>query len=54
MHHNEIRDITAEWLECVCHNVVIQPPFNLLDDFYFVMIILILMIYLLNWSDMIQ
>ena len=29
--HNEIRDITAEWLECVCHDVVIEPSFNLLD-----------------------
>ena len=26
MHHNEIRDITAEWLERVCHDVVIEPP----------------------------
>ena len=25
MRHNEIRDITAEWLEHVCHNVVIKP-----------------------------
>ena len=24
--HNEIRDITAEWLERVCHDVVIEPP----------------------------
>ena len=24
--HNEIRNITAEWLECVCHDVVIEPP----------------------------
>ena len=23
--HNEIRDITAEWLEHVCHDVVIKP-----------------------------
>ena len=26
MHHNEIRDITAEWLDRVCHDVVIEPP----------------------------
>ena len=26
VHHNEIRDITAEWLERVCHDVVIEPP----------------------------
>ena len=25
MRHNEIRDITAEWLDRVCH-VVIEPP----------------------------
>ena len=25
VHHNEIRGITAEWLECVCHDVVIEP-----------------------------
>ena len=25
MCHNEIRDITAEWLERVCHDVVIEP-----------------------------
>ena len=24
--HNEIRDITAEWLDHVCHYVVIEPP----------------------------
>ena len=24
--HNEIRDITAEWLERVCYDVVIEPP----------------------------
>ena len=26
MHHNEIRDISAEWLECVYHDVIIEPP----------------------------
>ena len=26
VHHNEIRDITAEWLDRVCHDVVIEPP----------------------------
>ena len=26
MHHNDIRDITAEWLDHVCHDVVIEPP----------------------------
>ena len=25
MCHNEIRDITAEWLDHVCHNVVVEP-----------------------------
>ena len=24
--HNEIRDITAEWLDRVCHDVVVEPP----------------------------
>ena len=24
--HNEIRDITAEWLDRICHDVVIEPP----------------------------
>ena len=24
--HNEIRDITVEWLDLVCHDVVIEPP----------------------------
>ena len=24
--HNEIRDITAEWLKRVCHDVAIEPP----------------------------
>ena len=24
--HNEIRDITAEWLDCVCYDGVIEPP----------------------------
>ena len=26
VHHNEIRDIKAEWLDCVCHDVVVKPP----------------------------
>ena len=26
MHHNEIKDITAEWLDHVCHDVVVKPP----------------------------
>ena len=26
VHHNEIRDITGEWLDRVCHDVVIEPP----------------------------
>ena len=28
MCHNEIRDIiyTAKWLDCVCHDVVAEPP----------------------------
>ena len=30
MHHNEIRDLTAKWLECVCYDVVIEPPLQLL------------------------
>ena len=24
--HNEIRDITAEWLDRVCHDAVVEPP----------------------------
>ena len=24
--HSEIRDITAEWLDRVCHDVVVEPP----------------------------
>ena len=26
MHHNEIRDIKAECLIVVCHDVVVKPP----------------------------
>ena len=26
MYHNEIRDITVEWLKSVCYDVAIEPP----------------------------
>ena len=26
IHHNELRDLTAGWLQEVCHNVTIEPP----------------------------
>ena len=26
--HNEIRDLTADWLDKVCHDVAIEPPFQ--------------------------
>ena len=26
VHHNEIRNITTEWLDCVCHEAVIELP----------------------------
>ena len=32
VHHNEIRDITAEWLERVCHDVIIEPPLQPLTE----------------------
>ena len=32
MHHNEIRDITAEWLERVCYDVVIEPYCSYLQE----------------------
>ena len=26
--HNELRDLTAEWLQEVCHDVTVEPPLN--------------------------
>ena len=26
IHHNELRDLTAEWLQEVCHDVTVEPP----------------------------
>jgi len=26
IHHNELRDLTADWLKEVCHNVAVKPP----------------------------
>ena len=31
VHHNEIRDITAEWLNKVCYDVAIEPPLQQLN-----------------------
>ena len=28
IHHNELRDLTAEWLQEVCHDVTVEPPLN--------------------------
>ena len=26
VHHNELHDLTATWLQEVCHDVAIEPP----------------------------
>ena len=26
VHHNEIHDLTADWLSKVCYDVVVEPP----------------------------
>ena len=26
IHHNELRDLTASWLQDVCHDVAVEPP----------------------------
>jgi len=31
VHHNELRDVTAELLSTVCNNVAIEPPLQLLS-----------------------
>ena len=39
--HNELCDLTADWLKEVCHNVAVEPPLLLLDGEAIVP----------NWSD---
>jgi len=29
--HNELRDLTANWLKKVCHNIAVEPPLLSLD-----------------------
>jgi len=31
LHHNELHDLTADWLKEVCHNVAVEPPLLSLD-----------------------
>ena len=31
LRHNELRDLTADWLKEVCHNVAVEPPLLSLD-----------------------
>ena len=31
IHHNELRDLTAQWLREVCHDVTVEPPLLPLD-----------------------
>ena len=31
LRHNELCDLTADWLKEVCHNVAVEPPLLLLD-----------------------
>ena len=28
IHHNELRDLTASWLQDVCYDVAVEPPCN--------------------------
>ena len=30
--HNELCDLTADWLKEVCHNVAVEPPLLSLDE----------------------
>ena len=41
LRHNELCDLTADWLKEVCHNVAVEPPLLLLDGEAIVP----------NWSD---